>query len=225
MGKTYYWIIIYRIELLSDIHAGAGVTLHGGNIHGLKKDEQGFPFLPHTEVRGLLRLSARRLASWRPALGSRVQKNFRSGGKEMSGLWSYTSARYKRGLLSGLDDPGLASILGFQSHIKTVEASDPRLFSYEKAGGWDKEWRSLWGIVFSIEPSEQEDAALLIASMRAEDRIGLRRTRGYGHVSWDLKKVQRYQAGGGLQDCTKSIEQWVGLLLSGKGAEHENCNN
>lgn len=225
MGKTYYWIISYRIELLSDIHAGAGVTLLGANIHGIRKDEQRFPFLPHTEVRGLLRLSAQRLASWSRGLKSRPEKNFRPGGMEMSGLWSYTSARYKRDLLYGLDDPAPANILGLQSHIKRIDAGDPRLFSYEKAGGQGEEWRSLWGWIFSIEPSEEEDAALLIASMRAEDRIGHRRSRGYGHVSWDLERVQRYQAGGETEDCTKSIEQWVRLLLEDRGANDEDCHD
>jgi len=49
------WRITFEILLLSDAHVGAGINLLGGNLQGLRRDDDGFPYVPDRQVRGLLR--------------------------------------------------------------------------------------------------------------------------------------------------------------------------
>jgi len=190
--SNYYWIIDYVINIRSDFHIGAGITLLGGNLHGLRRDETGFPYLPCTQVRGLLRLGGLKLKDWQPHLKSLFDKNFGLANRAGDGLWSHTSARYPKEAIAGYSRPEVAEILTDQSHIKLTDDSVENLFSYEKAGGIENEWRELKGRIYSIGLANEDAVAFIIACMRAEDRIGQRRSRGYGKVNWQLEKVRRY---------------------------------
>lgn len=210
--STYYWIIDYTINICSDYHVGAGITLLGGNLYGLRQDETGFPYLPHTQVRGLLRLGGLKLKGWQPCLKSTFARNFAQADRAGDGLWSYTSARYPSQAIAGYSGPKVAEILTEQSHIKLTNDSVENLFSYEKAGAIKDEWRQWKGRIYSIGPAEEEDVAFLMACMRAEDRIGQRRSRGYGKVDWEVERVCRYRL---PEEPPQEIKKdWLGLIIS-----------
>ncbi len=210
--EKYYWTIDFSIDFLSDLHIGTGITLLGGNRHGHKKDEDGFPYLPHTQVRGLVRMGAFKLKVWHPFLNERFSRNFRPGKMQGSGLWSYTSARYGRAVTKGAD-PIYMDILTQQSHIRRETDIAPKPFAYEKAGGKEENWRRWYGRIYSIELSEEEDVAFLIAAMRVEDRIGHRRSRGYGAVDWKVERIHQYQPGTNCRTLEKDLAEWLSLLF------------
>ena len=194
-----YWIIDYRLDFLSDFHVGSGITLVGANLHGLQLDENGRPLVPHTEIRGLLRLGGRRLEAWQPELcDGCVRRHFgawhdRDADEPASGCWSFTAARLEPDeQLLEADD-----FLGRQSHVRlTPEGVVENLFSCQKAGpsgaGEDAFWR---GRIYSRVPLDRNDVAFLVACLRAEDRIGHRRSRGYGRVAWRLERVRSWLPG------------------------------
>lgn len=202
-NTSRYWIIDYSIKFLSDLHIGAGITLLGGNQHGLQLDANGFPFLPYTEARGLLRLGGFSLQMWDSSLTDRFFKNFGKSDKSgQGGFWSFTSARFT--------SAALRNLLTEQSHIKQGE---DRLFSYQKAGNRDQ-GNEIWhGKIFSLSPVTDTDAAFMICAMRVEDRIGHRRTRGYGKVCWKLDTVRSYKAGEQPVKSDRTISQWLRLGL------------
>lgn len=209
----HYWIIDYTINILSDFHVGAGITILGGNLHGLQRDKTSFPYLPHTQVRGLLRLGGLKLKNWQPHLTAIFNRNFGQPNRRGGGLWSYTSARYPKGSITGYSGPEVAEILTEQNHIKLTEDVVENLFSYEKAGGKEDELREWKGRIYSAEPAEEKDVAFLIACMRAEDRIGHRRSRGYGKVNWDLGEVYRYLPGERPEQIKRGPNEWTKTLI------------
>ncbi|MBT6338743.1 MAG: hypothetical protein HOJ48_05540, partial [Desulfobacula sp.] len=120
MPDLYYWTIDYEIEHLSDFHVGDGTILLGGNLHGLRMDENGFPYMPHTQVRGLLKKAALQLAGWQIFLGPLIERNFPSNRKNSQKIpwWSYTRAGYCRDYIN-------RDSMGYQSHILKRSDKDP----------------------------------------------------------------------------------------------------
>ena len=217
MTDSNYWILDYSLEFSSDFHVGAGITLLGGNYHGLHLDDRGFPCMHHTEVRGLLRLGGQRLLGWNNGFEGRYRRNF--GRAATKGLWSYTSARFS----DHYNSPYTAEIMGEQSHIKEIDGVAENLFSYQKSGRGKKE-QQWFGRIYSLKTAGIEDVAFMFACMRAEDRVGHRRSRGYGKVTWTLKNLRSYEPGGvpvehqqlGWQDELLRL-----ALDSNMGAENE----
>ncbi len=196
-----YWIIEYSINILSDFHVGEGVTLEGGNRHGLKLDETGLPYMPDTQVRGLIRLGAEKLKNWQPPLKSLFDANFGEPGLRHHNIWSYTSARFPFCFgVTGFSDANNLGLLTNQSHIKInpMDGVAENLFSYQKAGisdDSDYNFSKWYGKIYSVEPAEFRDVAFIIAAMRSEDRIGHRRSRGYGKVNWQPVSIKKYTEG------------------------------
>lgn len=220
------WRITFEILLLSDAHVGAGINLLGGNLQGLRRDDDGFPYVPDRQVRGLLRQAGyvlRQSACLKdgPDL---FKKAFGAGPKEEKanrnqGGWSCTGARYpwkkrqeapayRRAALhpSYFEEHG---ILARQAHVDVEHA---RFFGYQKMGGREADMRVLEGRLFSHELLTERDVAFLIACMKMDDRIGQRRSRGYGYCTWNPIRVDCDQKGQWQEDA-RSPEKWVNLLL------------
>lgn len=224
--STCYWMIDYSIRFLSDFHVGAGITLLGGNLHGLRRDKTGFPYLPHTQVRGLLRLGGLKLRDWQHQnlenLDDVFNRNFGQADRNGNGLWTYTSARYPEEGIVEYSGSKVSGTRTEQSHIKLAEGGVENLFSYEKAGrieakpaeGAESKWLQWRGRIYSVEPAEEKDVAFLIACMRAEDRIGRRRTRGYGKVDWKLEKVRWYIPSESKPKKIKEPHDWLKLVIT-----------
>ena len=70
------------------------------------------------------------------------------------------------------------------------------------------------GRVYSVEPATEIDVAFLLACMRLEDRLGHRRSRGYGKVAWNPQRVRRYLAGSEPEEITRNLPEWLNLLFS-----------
>ena len=220
MDDKYYWVIDFQITFRSDFHVGEGTTLIGGNLHGLRMDENGFPYMPHTQVKGLLRLGGSKLAAWLPELSSLFIKNFpetRSGQGDV--WWSYTRAAYSPGRVRGWGGAGIAGMLGDQTHISIEDDTVSNLFSYQKGLGHGSSWP--WqGTIYSVEPAREVDVAFLANCMRAEDRIGSRRSRGYGKVDWRPNKIRCFQPGRDLNQDSVPVDErpsdlkyWIEYLL------------
>ena len=212
---AYYWIIDYRIDFLSDFHVGSGITLVGGNLFGLELDARGLPLIPHTEIRGLLRLGGRRLEEWCFPLAGYCDRNFgaRREPDRDPGYWSFTGARFR---VADDYSSGLARerVLGAQSHVRlSADEVVENLFACQKAGagGVGEGW---CGRIYSRRPLPEREVAFLAACMRAEDRVGHRRSRGYGRVDWRIKKLHCYLPGGKLDEVTSnSPEELLDGLL------------
>jgi len=225
MTEKTYWIIDYKIEFSSDFHIGAGISLLGGNFHGLQVDYRGFPWMPQTEVRGLLRLGGQRLTGWDKSLEGLYNRNF---GIEYNqkGLWSYTSARFPED-----EELDVNETLGWQSHIKSSNGVAENLFTYQKVKSGRKEKDSkqnsdeadapVWeGRIYSLKPAAIIDVAFLFACMRAEDRIGHRRSRGYGKISWSFTGIRHYSPGAKPEKKVLTETEllvWLGNDNSGTG--------
>ena len=212
--NDFYWIIDYEMTLQSDFHVGSGVTLLVGNMHGLKLDEDGMPYLPHTQVRGLLRLGGYELKSWQQEYKDLFKRNFAGEHRNSGIFWSYTRAGFAFDPLRMWQGARKAGLLANQSHIKIDDSGvAENLFSFQKAGAVSKEhvWK---GRIYSVEPAQEKDAAFMIASMRAEDRVGHRRSRGYGKVNWFPSIVRRYRAGEKPEMDKRSLSDWMELFLS-----------
>lgn len=209
-----YWIITYSISFQSDFHLGAGITLVGGNLHGIRLDDEGFPYMPDTQVRGLLRLGGYKLKTWLPKYSRLFSDNFGSPEKISANSWSFTSAYYplKPGGINHAEDAG---ILIQQSHIQLQNSIAGNLFSYQK-GGPAEDFESWQGKIYSVEPASEMDVAFLIACMRAEDRIGHRRSRGYGKVIWKPESVASYEPGGKPEKRKVILQDWIELLMNHK---------
>jgi hypothetical protein len=212
MNKSY-WTIEYKITFLSDFHVGSGITLMGGNQHGLRLDIDGFPYMPATQVKGLLRLGGIKLKSWQPQLKDLFESNFGEINKRYGNFWSFSPARYPSDTIStNIVDAMSLGLLNEQSHIYIKDGIAENLFSCQKAGRLDD--FSYWqGKIFSSEPAEEKDAAFLIACMRAEDRMGHRRTRGYGKIDWSISSVSSYVAGEKPVSLDKSLSDWLNIIL------------
>ncbi len=215
-----YYTIDYQIRFLSDLHVGDGTTLISGNFQGVRKDEFGVPYMPFSQVKGLLRLGGSQLMSWNSLFLRLFKRNF---GKQEDSTnmdrvrWSYTSARYpvsKRNEARGAASMPTYSaemlfeggLIGRQAHIKSKQGIAENLFAFQKSGGNNEDFRKWEGHIFSINEADEEDVAFLIACMKAEDRIGARRSRGYGKVSWGPIKIGAYK-----QDIDK--QNTDGLVL------------
>ena len=135
-----YWIIDYQISLLSDFHIGAGVTLLGGNLHGMRLDNDGFPYLPPTQVRGLLRLGGYKLSALTSSLQDLYRHNFPGQDRISGRYWSYTRAGFAFDLVCGAQGAGGEGILLEQSHVALEEGIVQHLFAYQKAGIMSEEW-------------------------------------------------------------------------------------
>ena len=216
---SLYWIITYCISFQSDFHLGAGITLVGGNLHGLRLDDEGFPYMPDTQVRGLLRLGGYKLKTWMPTTkyADLFSDNFGSSKKMSANSWSFTSAYYPS-KPSGINCADDAGILIQQSHIKQQNNIAENLFSYQKCGPVEH-FDSWQGKIYSVEPASEMDVAFLIACMRAEDRIGHRRSRGYGKVIWKPESVASYEPGGKPEKRKEKLQYWIGLLMNHKKGE------
>lgn len=202
-----YWIIDYDLEFLSDFHVGAGINLLGGNRQGLRLDEAGFPIIPHTEIRGLLRFSGYRLKEWQGSLENCYRRNFGVGGGE-SGNWSYTSARFQKTSIS----PESHGILSQHTHICGAGSGEKRLFTHQKAGAGEE--RAKWqGRLYSTVKASERDVEFMLAAMRVEDRLGLGRSRGYGKVAWVLKKIRSFAPGDKPSEETVDIRKTLEKLL------------
>lgn len=208
-----YWIIEYEMKLLSDFHVGAGVSLMGGNLHGLRLDEFGFPYLPQTQVRGLMRLRGCSLISWQPTMRPTFERNFGLSDRNSGLFWSYTRAGFPREKTKGWCGAREAGLLYEQSHIHWNDQNiADNLFSYQKAGAPLSNWN--WqGRIYSVEPAAEKDVAFLIAAMRADDRIGHRRSRGYGKVDWRASKVMRYSPGGDPENRVTNLDYYFDVLF------------
>lgn len=209
-----YWIIEYQMNLLSDFHAGAGITLLGGNLHGLRLDQDGYPYLPHTQVRGLLRWGGLRLTHWHTRFTSLFKRNFEARHRNTGIFWSYTRASFPVSVARGRRDFLDVELFMEQSHVNLERGIVKHLFAYQKAGAVTADW-TLSGRIFSVEPATEVDVAFLIAAMRAEDRIGQRRSRGYGKVNWQPLRVCSYQAGKSPTPVAKNLENWLEVAFQG----------
>jgi hypothetical protein len=218
MGRVYmdpaYWIIQYKIRFRSDFHVGAGSTVRGGNFHALRLDDDGMPYLPGTQVRGLIRWGAGRLAQWQQSLRPLLLRNFRNERLELSPsenrltTWSFTRASVPPETKS----PGPPRWLLEQSHVRLNEDGvAERLFSFQKAG-FSAEDLAWTGRIYSTNPAKEVDVAFLLAAMRAEDRVGRRRTRGYGKTEWREGKIWRYESSVEREEIRRSFEEWLDLL-------------
>ena len=185
----------------------------GGNQHGLRIGDDGFPCMPATQVRGLLRLGGIKLKSWQPQLKDLFEINFGERNKTYGNTWSFSPARYPTDAISiSIVDAMSLGLLTEQSHIYIKDGIADNLFSCQKAGKSDD--FSYWkGKIFSIEPAEEKDAAFLVACMRTEDRMGHRRSRGYGKISWNINNVCSYKAGEKPVSLDKSLSDWLNIIL------------
>jgi hypothetical protein len=219
MSQSLYWRIDYAIHLKSDFHIGAGITLLGGNLHGLRLDENGMPYLPHTQVRGLMRLGGHQLQNWQPGLKDSFRRNFEDEKHKSGVFWSYSRAAVINNPLleNGFQHWGL---LKEQTHVHiNADGVTENMFRYEKGGPLPETWDGiLRGCIYSVEPAIEQDAAFLIAAMRAEDRIGHRRSRAYGKADWRVERVWKYPAGGALKEETQSPERWIDVLFNAAAA-------
>jgi hypothetical protein len=215
MSDTCYWMIDYKLIFHSNFHIGAGLTLMGGNLHGLRLDEDGLPYLPHTQVRGLLRLGGYRLQTWQPSLNGLFQANFAGEKRNTDVFWSYSRAAILGNLT--LEHPGAkkAGLLKEQTHIRiNNDGVVGNMFRYEKGGTLPSKWDGVFqGRIYAVEPATERDVAFLIAAMRTEDRVGHRRTRGYGKVNWEVRSVWKYAAGNEPEEVKKSLDDWLNILL------------
>ncbi|MCK4447128.1 MAG: hypothetical protein KAW56_08600 [Candidatus Marinimicrobia bacterium] len=210
MNDKYYWRIDYKIDFLSDFHIGSGVTLIGGNVIGLQLDEDELPYLPGTQVRGLIRLGGYFLKEWQKSrFESLFNSNFKRP-KQKETTWSYTRAHLPY-LESFYYRQRLGRPFSQQSHIKiNADGTAENLFSIQKSGEFREKY--FIGSLFSIEPRTQADVAFMLACMRVEDRIGHRRTRGYGKVNWNYSKILKL-VNGNTQDVTQEYDNWQNILF------------
>ncbi|EFI34761.1 hypothetical protein Dthio_PD2137 [Desulfonatronospira thiodismutans ASO3-1] len=207
-----YWIIDYRIRLLSDFHAGAGITLVTGNTHGLRLDEESQPYLPATQVRGLLRQAGHNIKRSIPELQGLFKQNFPDGSADIAAEKNYAAVNSPRGwsFTRAMVKDAESREDGLQPwsrqahvHIDPVSGVVLNLFGYEKAGAKKPgESMELVGRIYSNTPAEEKDAALMLACMRFEDRIGHRRSRGYGKVDWVWDSVRSFTPGSSLEAKT-----------------------
>jgi hypothetical protein len=213
MADTSYWVISYRITFRSDYHVGDGTSLLGGNLYGLRADENGFPYMPHTQVKGLLRLGGQTLVAWHPGLKGLFKRNFPEGGKSPSELsWSFTRAVYPPTSIRGAS-PAIKGLFGTQTHIRAEEGAVRNLFAFQKGkgAGADVAWE---GRIYSVEPAEESDVAFLVACMRAEDRMGRRRSRGYGKIDWTPRVISRFGPGDKKsRPVVKDLEKWISEVI------------
>lgn len=198
-----YYRIKFRLALLTDAHIGDGTRKFGGNVHGVRVDELGLPYLPDTQVSGLVRLAARRMSESVHALQSFYGANF---GKPNATRrrWVFTGARYPSCLVDKLIIQGLVrrgdelleeeGILTVQTHIQVDDNAGARLFAFQKIGGRDDQYRQFCGAAYSAERVTLDDVSYLVAAMRFDDRIGHRRTRGYGKVKWEIESIERQES-------------------------------
>lgn len=222
--KTGSWRIAFKIHLLSDAHVGAGIHLLGGNLQGLRRDEDGFPYVPERQVRGLLRQAGHVLQKSKclDDGGTLFKKAFGDGPGEVArnqGGWSFTGARYPREKRQEAPTYRQAAlhqsyfeehgILARQAH---VDVKNARFFGYQKMGGKEKDMRILEGRLFSHQFMTERDVAFLIAAMKMDDRIGQRRSRGYGYCRWDPVRVD-YDDQGSWQEDGRDLKDWLNLLL------------
>ena len=214
MSANCYYVIDYEISFLSDFHVGEGTTLVGGNLHGLRLDENQFPYMPHSQVKGLLKWGGRKLVSWQHAFEDLFRHNFpetRPGQGET--WWAFTRAAFPPSVSRGWGGADNAGLLGNQAHIRCGNDTVENLFSYQKGKGAGSSW-SWFGSIYSVAPAEEMDAAFLINCMRAEDRIGARRSRGYGKIDWRPSKMRRFQPGDNeLEDIRSDLDFWVDRLF------------
>lgn len=207
--NNLYWIIDYKITFLSDFHAGDGTTLLTGNTHGIRLDDYNQPYLPSTQVRGLIRQSGYTLKeSIQPQLATLFERNFPIGSLGMENQqapdsprsWSFTRAEHKSSIMQNRFDSW-----GRQTHVK-LNSKDivENFFAYEKAGSrnMNKEL-VLEGRIYSVSPATQNDVFFLLACMRLEDRVGHRRTRGYGKVDWRWEKIRYFSAQSPVQELER----------------------
>ncbi len=217
-GESRYWELKFKIRLLTDAHVGAGIRLFGGNVHGVRRDSDGFPYVPDTQVRGLVRLGGERLCECNPRLQDYLTTNLGARSGNAAGKWSFTAARYPQeirkiyGLSPYLRNFSEDGILPEQAHVNVAEA---RLFQYQKLGAIEDKNRVLSGAVFSSEPATENDVAFIIACMRFEDRIGHRRTRGYGRICWNVESVRYYSPSNpDWNACDRDLKSWLQSLLA-----------
>lgn len=215
-----YWTIRYRIEFLSDFHAGDGTVSRGGNLHALRLDEDDMPYLPATQVRGLIRWGAHKLASWQPAFKPLLSRNFKEQGRHAQQTpegrtpsWAYTRAAFPPTSPFRLNPLPVKSATVEQSHIQIgPNEVAQRLFTFQKAGL--AHLQSPWeGAIHSVHPATERDAAFMIAAMRVDDRVGRRRSRGYGKVRWELREVSRYQGQNEMEIAPESLDHWLAVLF------------
>ncbi len=215
MADTY-WIIDYKMKLLSDFHVGSGATLFGGNVHGLRIDTSGFPGVGDTEIRGLLRQGGWKLRNWRrtKAADDLYIRNFgaRERNRERQVLWSYTSSRFDCWIYN---DASTAGVLGKQSHVRIGGAgTTENLFANQKAGPTDDEnFSCLHGRIYSITPAEERDVGFLVACMRVEDRFGHRRSRGYGKMRWEASRIRKYGPGKDPVEVDITLDTWLQQVM------------
>ena len=91
--KKYYWKIQYEIDFLSDFHVGSGTILLGGNLHGVRRDENGVPYMPRTETKGILRQRGAHSKN-DPSFAPHFRRNFPLPGNSDRIEWSYTRATF-----------------------------------------------------------------------------------------------------------------------------------
>jgi len=214
MTEARYWTLDYEMRLQSDFHVGAGATLFGGNVHGLRLDVNGFPSVGDTEIRGLLRQGGWKLQQWRHGLKDLFLRNFGENvrNRQRQVFWSFSSARFDPMLY---DNAVTAGILGKQSHARIGSTGTAEnLFANQKAGpSADGQFAGLQGRIYSVTPAEARDIAFMIACMRVEDRFGHRRSRGYGKMCWRPLKVRSFLPGKTQDEDNRELKGWLDLAL------------
>jgi hypothetical protein len=210
MGENikFFWTIDYVMRLKSDFHVGSGASLFGGNVHALRFDNDGYPSIGDTEIRGLLRNGGWKLKSWHSSFKDRFIRNFgpRDRNADRAVQWSFTSANFN----PVFSNASVAGILGKQSHVRiNSEYCVDNLFSNQKAGP-NEYMHDLAGRIYSITQADKDDVAFLLACMRVEDCFGHRRTRGYGKVEWLPSKIRRHLPGKKEEKIScENLAEWL----------------
>ncbi|WP_240098348.1 RAMP superfamily CRISPR-associated protein [Thermomonas flagellata] len=169
------------IELLEDLHVGTGTGW--ADIDALQvRDRRGWPVLPASHIKGLLRDAASEWSRLEPSALSRedIDRLFGRPG-DMQGRLQLTSAYLRDDALSpplvwgsiAIDDKGKA------------EEQSLRYVEYIPAGS-----RFVMQAALPADDEQHED--LLKAVIARCRRLGSGRNRGYGLVRWHLEETAGY---------------------------------
>lgn len=162
-----------RMQLLSDTIFGSGQSEPGGEDIGLNLDQEGYPYLKGSALKGLLRESLEDLLVWSGGTGETLDALMGAGG------WS------------GDENIRHIHISELQLMNKPVEPRDcisTRTFTELQDGiVVDRSLRSAVvansGLVFTGElVCEERDSELLLEALAGIKRLGTMRSRGFGRV-------------------------------------------
>ncbi len=181
-----------ELHITSDLHVGTGTGVGRVVDEEVRKDSNGWPYIPGSTLKGLARWQAERL----PKLGERevVASLFGDQG-EPHGKVHFGDARLPR---AGLTKLRPTTVLGRSSRDrKTGRAKDDHLFRLE-----DATKGTYTAILEAPSGLDDDEILLLIAALRRIEAIGGQRRRGKGQA-----------------EVSVTVEQgpapWSGLILPG----------